>query len=282
MEQRLRAMGGSDVTFVLCADRQDIARLDAAERRCLHPEYVPTRNWAHRGGLSNGTISLALKHQIAYAEISRRRLDAALIVEDDAALPADMWQQLGPYSDALPTDAAVFYLGSYSATSRWGTLKSEPPLSSIGPRIHRRRNGSEPHLLGTLAYVAFARAIPALLHPVTVEADLTLALLPPSDACGPHCRIAGPREQYGPSEWLVGPDPASKQNSHGSRQTNKVIAGWVAVCRAAHLSGRPLNRNCHRIPWREGDWQGARQVSVRSKPLHTQPNPAERAQRFSR
>ena len=32
------------------------------------------------------------------------------------------------------------------------------------------------------------------LGQVTVEADLTLSLLPPSVACGPRCRVAGPRD----------------------------------------------------------------------------------------
>ena len=93
LEQKLAALGGSDVTLVLCADKQDVGRLDGAERQCVHPEYVATRRWFHRGGLSNGTLSLALKHQIIYAEVARRGLEAALVVEDDAVLPAELWRR---------------------------------------------------------------------------------------------------------------------------------------------------------------------------------------------
>ena len=65
------------------------------------------------------------------------------------------------------------------------------------------------------------------------------------------CSATARREQYGPSEWLVGPDPASKQNSHGSRQVSPVVAGWIRSCRDAHRSGRPLNKQCHKVAWRE-------------------------------
>ena len=117
----------------------------------------------------------------------------------------------------------MFYLGSYSANSRGGTLQTEPQVAGLAPAVHRRRNGSEPHLLGTLAYLVFARGLPSLLGPVRVEADLTLSLLRPSAPCGPHCPISAPREQYGPRRWLVTPDPSTHQNSHGSSQPSQVI-----------------------------------------------------------
>lgn len=250
LQERLGLLGGDDINLVSCADRQDIDALSAAERRCLHPEYVVTKRWGHRAlGLSNGTISLALKHQIAYAEVVRRGLAAALVVEDDAALPIDLWRRVAEY--AMPADAAVFYLGSYSANARGGTLHAEPTLPGTSPAVHRRRNGTDPHIIGTIAYLVFLRGARELLGPVRVEADLTLSLLGPSRPCGSPCPIRAPREQYGPRQWLVAPDPTSRQNSHGSRLQSEVRTGWVAHCRAAHRAGRPLNRNCGNVAWRE-------------------------------
>lgn len=261
LQARLNLLGGDDIHLITCADRQDVDALSAAERRCLHPEYVVTRRWGHRAlGLSNGTISLALKHQIAYSEVVRRGLPAALVVEDDAAVPPDLWRRVSEY--AMPADAAVFYLGSYSANPRGGTLHTEPALPGTSPAVHRRRNGTEPHIIGTLAYLVFQRGAKALLSPVRVEADLALSLLGPSRPCGSPCPIRAPREQYGPRQWLVAPDPASRQNSHGSRLQSEVQTGWVAACRAAHRAGRPLNRNCGKVAWRETGGSGGAGAGV--------------------
>ena len=99
--------------------------------------------------------------------------------------------------------------------------------------------------------MARRRGARALLAPVRVEADLALSLLGPSRPCGAPCRISAPREQYGPRQWLVAPDPTSHQNSHGSRQPSEVQAGWIASCRAAHRAGRQVNRQCNKVPWRQ-------------------------------
>ena len=75
LEARLRELGGADVTLVSCADRQDIEALDAARRRCLHPEYVATKRWGHPAtGLSNGTLSLALKQHCSGDRAARSSL----------------------------------------------------------------------------------------------------------------------------------------------------------------------------------------------------------------
>ena len=40
---QLRALGAPDVTMVLCADAEEVARLTVTQRRCLHPDYARTR-----------------------------------------------------------------------------------------------------------------------------------------------------------------------------------------------------------------------------------------------
>ena len=46
---QLRALGAPDVTMVLCADAEEVARLTVAQRRCLHPVYARTR-WSPTSG----------------------------------------------------------------------------------------------------------------------------------------------------------------------------------------------------------------------------------------
>ena len=54
---------------------------------------------------SNGTMSLALKHQLAYRDILLCELPAALILEDDSVLPGDLWARLADFE--VPSDAQV-------------------------------------------------------------------------------------------------------------------------------------------------------------------------------
>ena len=230
MTERLRAAQARDVTWVLCANRDDVARLDGATRQCVHPFYVP-HPWSRRGdplrpsawAMANGTLSLALKHQLAAWDIVRRRLPASLVLEDDAMVPPNLWSRLAELE--APADADVFYLGSYSSRSHVGTLQSEPlvvPATSVAGRtaVHRRTNGTTPLLLGTNAYILFARAAAALVAPVRAEADITLTLLDAPTQCRTKTGTAGhapsralctrlsapPAHQYGPSSWLVGQD----------------------------------------------------------------------------
>ena len=46
---QLRALGAPDVTMVLCADAEEVARLTVTQRRCLHPDYARTR-WSPTSG----------------------------------------------------------------------------------------------------------------------------------------------------------------------------------------------------------------------------------------
>jgi hypothetical protein len=47
---QLRALGAPDVTMVLCADAEEVARLTVTQRRCLHPNYARTR-WSPTLGM---------------------------------------------------------------------------------------------------------------------------------------------------------------------------------------------------------------------------------------
>ena len=248
MAERLAAAQVADVTWVTCANRHDIARLDASSRQCLHPEYV-AHPWARRGdtmrpqafAMANGTLSLALKHQLAAFDIARRGIRAGLILEDDATVPSDLWSRLSSLD--APADTDIFYLGSFSSRSTIGTLRSEPLAGGGGvpnwplierarttndddtnaasrSRIHRRTAGGHPLLIGGNAYILFAKAAKALLKPVRVEADVAISLLDAPSQCRTQKGTAGkaatpemcshltppPPNQYGPETWIIGQD----------------------------------------------------------------------------
>ena len=164
----------TDVTWVDCANREDIAALDAKSRRCLHPEYVP-HPWARKGdithpsafAMANGTLSLALKHQLAARDIRKRGVRAALVLEDDALVPPDLWRRLGDL--AVPADADVFYLGSFSSRASIGTVDQEPLALRAPAAVHRRTPGGKPLLIGANAYILFAKAAAAMLRDAPVS-----------------------------------------------------------------------------------------------------------------
>lgn len=170
--------------------------------------------------MGNGTLSLALKHRLAYADLLRRGLPAALVLEDDATVPPDLWAQLARL--AIPPGFAVFYLGSYSARMTTGTLGHEPlaPPARVGlarsTPVHVRRNcsvralrtgtsGLGSCIVGANAYVVSSRGASELLDsPLRLEADLALSLLlaEESPKCGRLCscglRASPP---HGAWEW---------------------------------------------------------------------------------
>ena len=111
-----------DVTMVLCADATEVRCLSAARLSCLHPTAL-RHNWHNasvaQGMLAPGTLSLALKHKLAVAEMLRRGLSAALVLEDDVVFRTDLWDVL---HTPLPADAEIAWLGSYrryTARSLW-------------------------------------------------------------------------------------------------------------------------------------------------------------------
>ena len=85
MLKQLTTAGAPDLTLVTCANREDVEALSHADRACLFPQYVQT-HWSKKrsGVMTNGTFSLGLKHQLAYLDIIRRGLLAAMILEDDS------------------------------------------------------------------------------------------------------------------------------------------------------------------------------------------------------
>jgi len=245
---RLLAVAGApDLTLVGCANREDVGRLSADDRACLHPEYVAT-HWTRpaAAGLSNGTLSLGLKHQLAYHDILRRRLAAALVLEDDSTLPPDLWRQLAAYK--VPETAHLFYVGSYSANPRGGSLRDEDAVPGTEPavrvRTSLRRNGTRPAIVGSNAYVVFFAGATQLLQPVRAETDIQLSLLSPSPLCKrtpptcypaigthgcgddvPRCPLAPPQRQYGPTRWLVWQDSSAKgRGSHNAMQVEDVAS----------------------------------------------------------
>ena len=255
IEMQLQKVGAEDVTFVLCADADVVAGLDPAIYTCLHPGYTKTY-WSRPGvaRLPNGTLSLALKHRLAHAEAARRKLRAALIIEDDAVLPLDLWSRLSEYT--IPTDASIFFLGSYSRSLNPKlTLASSQLVLGTQPPVHRRHNGSTgkspPHILGTVAYLLLEPGARALHNkPVRAESDVDLSLLAPTAWCGPtspECAVAAPPAQYGPARWLIWQDESlSKELTHG--RANSVRDGWVRACRGAMArADQKLQRSCRKF-----------------------------------
>lgn len=209
--------------------------------------------------LSNGTLSLALKHRLAHWDIYRRQLPAALVVEDDALLAHDLWQRLAQYR--APVDADLFFLGSYSQNqSPRMTLSAARAVAGSSPTVHCRAAGDgEPYILGTVAYVVFARGAAALQRPVVAEADVDLSLLAtsrPHCATGGHlsraaassrCAVAAPPRQCGPSQWLVWPSAAAgEENTHVSGGQG-VRDKWRQHCKELIAAGKLVNKNCERF-----------------------------------
>jgi len=236
MLRLLADAGAPDLTLFGCSNREDVELLSHEDRACLHPKYVVT-HWSKpsAAGLTNGTLSLGLKHQLAYLDIVRRRLPAALLLEDDSTFPADIWARLAAYS--MPADAHVFFAGSYSPNPRGGSLKDEDEVAGLEPTVRERsalgRNGTRPPILGSNAYVVTFEGASRLLQPVRAETDIQLSLLSPSPLCKRTpstcypalgmmgcgdpvaCPIAPPRRQYGPTRWLIWQDPSARdRGSH--------------------------------------------------------------------
>ena len=95
MLDQLRLVGASDITVVQCAERSDLSQLSGSEFRCLHPEYARTMfSSSNMTDMQNGTLSLATKHMLAYEDMLRRGLASAIVLEDDTAVPRDLWARL--------------------------------------------------------------------------------------------------------------------------------------------------------------------------------------------
>lgn len=231
MRAQLAALHTEDVTWVECFNRDHAANLTRAALDCLYPCTTFQRTI-----MSNGTLSLAVKHRLAAFDIMNRNLSAALVLEDDAALPFDLWSQLARVH--LPSDAAILHLGSYSVRSTIGTLSfrhgagchtrmeesGAPLLSSVHKmqkpiEVWRRNFSCFPTVFGTVAYVLLARG--ARKHargPITAPSDFGLTGRNEYKAhgkgrlvCkGPENASFSPSESvphpsYAVGKWLVNP-----------------------------------------------------------------------------
>ena len=207
MRSQLQRLGATDVTWVTCANRPEVDEFTAAQRACAFPcqqlnrFHVPLKGDSTKGPegspefLSNGTVSLALKHKLACFDMLMRNLTAALILEDDAVLPVDLWGAMARVY--LPPSAQIFWMGSYSRRTNVGTLSDHEPLqltaskaplsSNVGPSsqhggpipIYKRMSSKFPTILGAVAYVMFASGARIVAsEPVTTAADIAISYYP--------------------------------------------------------------------------------------------------------
>ena len=207
MEARLAAAAtASAVTWVLCANREDVDSLSSASRACLFQFAVDRVDHKHyETSMSNGTRSLALKHLLVYADVRRQGLPAALVFEDDAGVPPSLWQQFTHQSFSIPPDADIFWLGGghqnrnlglqismhgVNASRYCGPAAVLKAISGLPPMKHapkkpggvplyctfRRDFGQLPHFIGAVAYVITQRGARAWRGwPVRGPADLVLS-----------------------------------------------------------------------------------------------------------
>lgn len=111
MEGQLAKLGAADVTFIMCANRDEVNELSPTMRACAYPcvqlnRYFELESTGMPRRLSNGTVSLALKHKLAAWDLLERKLRCALVLEDDAMLPADLFRHLEHVAQLpLPVDS---------------------------------------------------------------------------------------------------------------------------------------------------------------------------------
>ena len=214
MTRQLASLNARDVTWILCANKLEVDAMGPKMRACAYPCVQLNRYFAmnkttnepeaHGNSyidfLSNGTVSLALKHKIAAFDIMRRKLDCALILEDDAVLPPTLFASLD-YVAKLPERLKdrggidLFWMGSYSSRKNVGTLIDHEPISmpydaktrqaKTDPVLDiklRKRNATRfPPIFGAVGYVLFSPAADLVAsEPVTTAADIAISYFPKS------------------------------------------------------------------------------------------------------
>lgn len=227
--RRVAALGAADVTLIECANADTVAALSARERACIHPEGQPTRFQpaTHVDPLkANGTLSLAIKHALAYADLlSRPAAHAALMLEDDAMVPTSLWQSLAPYR--VPCDAGIFWLSAYRQDMRIKALggmmgRRKPLVESSDRHADVHRHDSPNTIISTAGYLFFRSAARTMLsQPIRAPSDVALSLVNSTSVCVQDfasrfqpmpppaaCRFVPPAHQYGPKRWLFGQDNA--------------------------------------------------------------------------
>lgn len=203
MQKQLVGLTAADVTWVTCANRGDVDSMSPAMRHCAYPcvqmnRYAVMNKTTDRAEpLANGTVSLALKHKLAAYDILQRGLTAALVLEDDAVLPPDLWTQLARLQ--LPRACQLFWMGSYSSRTNVGTLADHP---RIADNVHRRdASRGFPVILGAVGYVLFRSGAQLVAsEPVTTAADIAISLFPrvgvSHQARGTSASLAPPRHGH--------------------------------------------------------------------------------------
>jgi len=193
LEPQLSRIGASDVTWVLCANGHDaLATLDADQVSCV----VQMWRLYHMG---NGTISLAIKHLLAYRDMRLRAIPAALCLEDDADLPDDLWPRTLRMLRALPPLWHILWLGGRDATQLH--VYSTP----FNRELYFRKLSVQPLFLGAHAYVFSSCAAEAFLGwPVRGPADFAISHIQLTcwnrTGVGQGCHIG---KQYGPGYFIV-------------------------------------------------------------------------------
>ena len=222
----LTHVGAQDVTLIACVGSEEVASFDDHQRACLHPYYAKTQYVSKQtpGRLSNGTLSLSIKHAIAYLDMTRRGLHAILMLEDDAMVPGGIWDRLRAYH--LPCDASLFWLSSYYFMMRIDGREHgrDVPIPGVGgaPRVFRRVEGSK--IVSAAAYVITRKGATTMLsQPILAEADVALACID----CSSRRLFRTPEGQYRPGMWFIGQNRTLGRKSH---ETSRV---------SGH--GQPLN-----------------------------------------
>lgn len=216
MSSRLEQVSARDVTWVLCANKEDIERLSAPVSACLFQGPGVQA--------SNGSRSIALKHLIAYEDMRRRNLSEALMLEDDAAIPPDLWHRLSARWASRPDDADIFWLGG---GFQGKDLQKHPLVDAsfcdsqfairgrslrIELECVRRRNMKDhiPRFITSAAYVMTRRGAASMQGwPVRGPSDKVISDV--NYLCRPsvHSSVRNQSEchllsQYGPHRWFVG------------------------------------------------------------------------------
>lgn len=217
MRMQLVRLAAADVTWLTCANRDDVNAMSPQQRACAYPcvqlnrYFIKNTTTNTPVALANGTISLALKHKLACYDMLRRGLTAALILEDDAVLQPDLWAQMARLH--IPADADMVWLGSYSRRTNVGTLVDHPrvplPAATASPtpatpatapsdrgskvgdvavrdvdgkppiEVHRREAQKFPPILGAVGYVMLASGARLVAtEPVTTAADIAISFYP--------------------------------------------------------------------------------------------------------
>mmetsp|Transcript_74104 Transcript_74104/g.167906 ORF Transcript_74104/g.167906 Transcript_74104/m.167906 type:complete len:283 (+) Transcript_74104:41-889(+) len=139
LEKELVRVGLNDsVTWVTWFNKDFINGLSKEMRSCL----IAKQKWYGVGSLSNGTISLALKHLWVYWQVRRRGYQRAVVMEDDAVFSPkariirDLWES-AEWAATVPF--SLLHFSACSGHHDRPTDKNKRKTAHIwGPGYHSR------------------------------------------------------------------------------------------------------------------------------------------------